>query len=694
MQKVVALALGLLFIAHSTSLAQEAGTSLEPIVFKDIIVTATPERPEEERVTKDVLDFGTYVNIGEVLDALPGVNVVRRGASSTEPVIRGLGWERVQTQVGPVPVYGGCPSRMDPPVTYLLPESVQDVTVAKGVPSVTYGPAGTAGRVTVSTDYKRPYEAPPELRGWATSTYNGSRNGVLGGAGFQGGNKWVDFYGAFNGLSYGNYESAKGIEVPADQTEYGGALSLAVRPMENQRWSNGLIFVKEDGTDYPSTPMDSEWTKTWIYNTGYEIRQDGCVLERIEVTGGLALLDHKMSNRDKANRSMLEAEASTNSDSFAGSAKQDWRVTPSVLLTTGFDYFHLSRDGTRERLVLQPVPGGPFYDHIWPDATQWDFGGFTELNIDLATDWHLRLGGRIDTVQSDANGADDPSLGGFSIRQQFVKFNGEAAENVNGDELLGTGNALLEWKAMKELYIHLGGGAISRPASITERFYAFAPGAGGYQLGNPALDPETKYEIDWGVNWIKPWGNVGLSLFHYWVEDFILPTQVGVFTDGKPIRGFRNVDARLWGGEIGAVFMPIEHWSFPFSLSYVRGKNTSENCNLPEIPPLEARMAVRAEYGQSIPWWVEFGGRVAASQKDVDPAFPEDETPAFSVFHLYGGFKPVKGLRIQLGIDNLFNTNYHEHLTREAIFTTTNLVDGDEVPAPGISFFATVRYEF
>jgi iron complex outermembrane recepter protein len=682
-------------MCSSVCTAQEGEGSNEPIVFKEIIITATPERPEEEKVTKEVLDFGTYVNIGEALDALPGVSVVRRGASSTEPVIRGLGWERVQTQVGPVPIFGGCPSRMDPPVIYLLPDSVQDVTVAKGVPSVTLGPAGTAGRVTVSTDYKRSSDAPPEIHGWVTSTYNGARNGVLGGAGFQGGNKLVDFYGVFNGLDYGDYESADGTEVPADQTEYGGALSFAVRPSENHRWSNGLIFVKDEGADFPSTPMDSEWTKTWIYNTGYTIDRQGSLLERLEFAGGFAILDHEMSNRDKSNRSIMAAQANTSSDSFAGKAKQDWRLDSCAVLTTGVDYYQLSRDGTRERLMLQMPIQGPFFDHIWPEATQLNFGAFSELNVDLAPNWHLRAGGRVDTAQSDADGVDDLSLGGLTIREQFIKFNGPEAGDVGRTETLGSGNVLIEWMAMDELFFHAGGGAISRPASVTERFYAFAPGVGGYQLGNPALDPEVKYEVEVGADWRKPWGIVGISLFHFWVDDFILPTQVGVFPmDLKPIRGFRNVDARLWGGELAGLVRPIDHWSFPFSLSYVRGKNVSEDRDLPEIPPFEARLAVRAEYGKAFPWWVEFGGRFVTRQEDVDSEFPEDETPGFAVFHLYTGFKPMKSLRIQLGIDNLFDKEYHEHLTREAIFTTTNLLDGDEVSAPGISFFATARYEF
>jgi len=678
----------------SQGTAQEGAGQSGEVVFKEIIISSEPLEPETEKVGKEVLDFGTYVNIGEVLDALPGVSVVRRGAGATEPVIRGLGWERVQTQVGPVPVYGGCPSRMDPPVTYLLPDSAQDVTVVKGVPSVTMGPGGTGGRIMVSTDFQRDPHAPPEVRGWLSSTYNGARKGYLGGIGTKGGNEWVDYYAVFNGLSYGDYKSADGTDVPASQKEYGGAISLGFRPAENHRWWHGLIGVRDEGKEFPAVPMDSVHTTTWIYHTGYRMDFPGNTLESLEFTGGFSLLDHLMDNSHKPNRWMMKGSASTDADSFAGRAKQNWRINPSMLLTTGLDYYHLARDGMRERFMpLMPNPG-PFFDHIWPDATQADVGWFAEWNMDLAPRWTLRLGGRMDYALSSAEAVNDLGVGGVSVRQQFIRFYGPEAGKVDRDELLGSGNALLEWQPIDPLFIHLGGGATSRPAGITERFYAFSPAPGGYQIGNPSLDPEIKYEVNWGADWRRSWGTVGISFFYSWVNDYILQTKVGDFADGLPVRGFRNIDAELYGAELGAVLRPFKHWTFPLSLSYVRGRNSSEDRDLPEIPPLEGRAAARFEHGTGVPWWIEFGGRFTAPQKDVDDWFPEDETAGYAVFHLYAGCRPVKNLRIQVGIDNLFNKEYHEHLTREAVFAGGDLLAGDEVPAPGISFFAVGRYDF
>jgi len=126
----------------------------------------------------------------------------------------------------------------------------------------------------------------------------------------------------------------------------------------------------------------------------------------------------------------------------------------------------------------------------------------------------------------------------------------------------------------------------------------------------------------------------------------------------------------------------------------VRGENRDEDEDLPEIPALEGRAAVRYEAGEGHPWWCELGARIADGQERVFEAFPEDPTPGYTVCHLRGGVQITESFALQAGIENLLDKEYWDHLTREAAVAVGDLAAGDEIPAPERSFYLTVRATF
>lgn len=670
-----------------------AATEIE---IGEITVEANREAGTQT-VPAELLESGRFVNVGEILTETPGVSAVRRGASATEPVIRGLGWERVSTQVDGLPLHGACPARMDPPITYVRAYASEDITIIKGLASVSLGPAGSGGRIIIDTDYERSPDAPAELGGWVKLSGETNREGVAGEIGMEGGNEYVDIKASLEALDYSDYETGGGITIPANQEEYSGALSLGVRPTENHRWSNYLSYIREENIDYPSLPMNMDETDFLVYTTGYRITPESGAMSELDFSFGLQNIDHLMSNREKPNRKILEAETPSESDSYSGGAKATFLLGQEVELKTGIDYSLVQRDATRTRKMV--MTGMTFKDRIWPDASQSDVGGYAEAKKQISDTVDIRIDGRFDFVSSDAEAVDEMSLQKKTVREQFVRFYGPEAAEVKEDETLGSGNIVVNWQTNEWLTTYLGTGLASRAAGVTERYFAFAPAPGGFQVGNPTLDPEQKIELELGGAIEKEWFDAEFSLFHNWVNDYILQTQIDSFDangDGTPdvIKGFENVDARLYGFEAGLVFYYDEHLSFPLSLSYVRGKNSSDNRDLPEIPPLEATAAVRFDYGKQLPWWLEFGGRFADRQDNIDETFPEDETAGFAVFHLRGGCTIAESWKLEVGIENLLDTEYNEHLTRESFFSEGDLKAGDEIAAPGISLYASLRWEF
>lgn len=643
------------------------------------------------------MESARHASTGDALTELAGVWAVRRGAMASEPVVRGLGWERVVTQVGHLPLYGACPGHMDPPVTYLRPHAVTELELYKGLVPVTLGPGGTAGRVVVDSDPRR-LDPARTAQAWLRSGFESARSGVGLEAGVLAGNEWLDARGAFEWMRWGDYTSPDGVDVPADQREWSGSLSLGFEPARGHRTWHSVGYVRHDEADYPALPMDLVETDAWTYDAGYRIEVDDPVLKTARLGFGTQRVDHVMSNERKPNRNVLAARTDSRVRAYAGVASLTWALGRDTSLETGADVTVLRRDAQRVRLMV--MSGQSFDDALWPDARQRDLGSFAQLTSMLADRWRLRVGARVDQVASSAGKWDAAGMGAATVADGFVRFYGEGADRPARSEVLGGGNAVVTYRFAQHGETWLGAGRVARAGGITERYFAFSPAPGGFQVGNPAVDAEKKNEVEAGARFSHDLGRVRASIFYHAFDDYILPTtltQLDVNGDGTPdrIRGFRNVGARMVGGEVSGRVRIGSLVSVPASFAAVRGDNTTDDRPLPEVPPWEARAALRVSHGEDSHVWGQLGGRVAGAQRRVDPAFGEDETDGFFTLHLRAGARIARlGLEVEAGVENLLNRTYHEHLTREAMLPVGGLAAGDEVPAPGRSAHVGARWDF
>jgi len=105
---------------------------------------------------------------------------------------------------------------------------------------------------------------------------------------------------------------------------------------------------------------------------------------------------------------------------------------------------------------------------------------------------------------------------------------------------------------------------------------------------------------------------------------------------------------------------------------------------------------VRATGGvhEDVAGWLELGGRFVAEQDRVDERFPEDRTPGHAVFHLRAGLGVGENVRLELGVENLLDREYHDHLTPPVVVGAGDLEPGDDVPAPGRTFLLRVEVDF
>lgn len=88
----------------------------------------------------------------DYLKTIPGFTAIRNGGTNGDPVLRGMFGSRLNliTNDGAMP--GACPSRMDNPLSYVSPDTFDQLTVVKGPQTVLWGPGASAGTVRFSRD--------------------------------------------------------------------------------------------------------------------------------------------------------------------------------------------------------------------------------------------------------------------------------------------------------------------------------------------------------------------------------------------------------------------------------------------------------------------------------------------------------------------------------------------------------------
>ena len=344
-------------------------------------------------------------------------------------------------------------------------------------------------------------------------------------------------------------------------------------------------------------------------------------------------------------------------------------------LSLGGDMYRLEREGTNHLSFLSgDMAGTTRYFHAWPETHIMDGGIFGEYVYLPAPKWRLIIGARVDFVDAGANP-------GPTERMQYHAYYGDGADDVDAFETNVSANARLVYSPLSSLDLFVGVGRAARTADATERYLALGPGPGGFYIGNPGLDPEESLEVDTGIHTRRGRLTVDGSLFYNRIEDYILQYILDR-TFQCPhgpcnLRGFRNIDhATLLGADLSLSYVLRENLSLHGSFAYVHGENEEDDRALPEIPPLEGRFGLRYEYPH---WGLWFNPmlRLVQSQRRIDTAFGEDATQGHVTVDIGAGWHLFGRHELMVQVENLFDKNYNEHITRENPFT------GREVFEPG-----------
>ncbi|MCT4663763.1 MAG: TonB-dependent receptor [Flavobacteriales bacterium] len=590
--------------------------------------------------------------------------IKKSGSYGFDPVFRGFKYDQINivTQ-GCQTASAACPNRMDPPTSQMSPNMIDRVEILKGPYALRFG-TGLGATINYIT---KKGQFTPEMKwnGRASLGYQSNGNGLRSeiSTGFSTKNIHLNFFGAFS--KGDDYTDGRGEEVRSgyQRASYGlkGDFKLSSAHEIGLLASNN----RASDVDFVALPMDLRSDDTWMLNLEHRWAFSGRKLQNWKTNIYASLVDHLMDNHGNITKmSMVKAHTDAHTKNIGFRTEGTWKTTNGKWFG-GADTRWENIAGTRFReMLMGPKKGKIMKDNVWQNGSILRSAIFVEYQGKQDV-WEYVLSSRLAFNQSDANEL------AASFKNRFPE--GVKEKQINPNISLGVHYSLNDYSKFSLWMAH-----VQRSGSITERFInSFPVGNDPYELvGNPIIKPEKNKQIDFGYEYQTEKTAIGATIYASYLSDYISsiidPKLKPVMKMSPGVRVFSNIDQALRTGfEIQWKQALMENVHQEIQLAYTYGKDVNTDEALPEIAPLDMRYQLGAELmkGKIIP---SLELRYVADQKRIATAFGETKTPSFFLMNLAVEYLPFKNARLKLGVDNLFNTAYYEHLNR-SVRGTNNL---------------------
>jgi iron complex outermembrane receptor protein len=376
---------------------------------------------------------------------------------------------------------------------------------------------------------------------------------------------------------------------------------------------------------------------------------------------------------------MLNASTDAKTRNYGARTEGIWNFNKGKLYS-GLDYRVEGAEGIRTReFLLGPNAGKTVMDNAWQDGQISKTGIFGEYQIN-ANSINYIVSARVEYNQSSVQ---DPS-------PEFLEVYSETdVQQLNTNFSFGLQK---RWNPSFKTGLHLGRGL--RSGSLTERFINYFPvGQDPYELiGNPNLEPESNNQIDLNVEWQNNNTTFNIDLYASYINDYITsiidPTLNPRIASSPGVRRFENIDEAFktgfefsWNQSLGN---SLNH---QLAIAYTYAQDLERDEPLPETPPLDLRYTLNGSYlnGKLSPGLTL---RHTLSQNRISTEYGETETPSFSLIDIRLAYEISNNINIELGVNNLLDELYYEHLNRSVRGST------DPIYAQGRNLFTKLNIHF
>ena len=602
-----------------------------------LIVHADPKQPTQPI---PAVDGAAY------LQSIVGFNQIKNGGANGDVTFRGMFGSRIKILTDGTENLGACPSRMDNPASYVSPESYDKITVVKGPQTVQYAHTGSAATVIFEREPEQLTSAKP-YRGQASvmlGSYGRLDQNVAAAVGDE--TKYARLNA--NRSIADSYQDGAGHTVPSDWEKWNADLALGWTPNEDT-WVE-LKGGKSDGEAvYAGRSMDGSKFARESLGLHVEKKNISEVIKKVEAQVDYSYNDHVMDNfrlRTPPTTTMtmhgmqmtvpnkMEMEVTRRTLNARAAMTSEW---DKVSLMTGIDS-QSNKHGGNMIMYAMPSMNSPFKTNMEFES----YGAFGELSYAFNDQHKLVTGARVDQAKIDNLATDTERK--ETLPSGFVRIESELAEHVK---------------------TYAGLGYVERVPDYWELFSTKYHQSTGTTFAD--LENEKTAQFDAGYQYeqgaFKSWASVYAGL----IQDYILVAYTPTGSMGRLEAKSRNVDATIAGAEAGVAYQLTDQIQADISAMYAWGENITDHTALPQIAPLEGRFNLRyvqEKYNLGLLWRVVAAQDRTSYREGNIIGYDLEDSKGFGTLSLNGTYNIQKDLDLSVGIDNVLNKNYAEHLNK------------------------------
>ncbi len=599
-------------------------------------------------------------SVDDYLSSAAGLDLVSRANMARDPVVRGLRDRRVAIMVDGMRLTPACVDGMDPATAYVETDNLNSIEINRGFDIESS--IGASKGPAVNFSLRKP-KLTSGLNVSTETAYQSASRQVVQQGSMTIGTETLAFRLSGTYRNSNDYYAGDGVKIEGSGFSKGNILtSVLYSPTENHELNFRYIADLAGKIGYPNLIMDTR--KAAAHIVGLEHSWNNPIPHILSIKTNLYTntVVHEMDDydRDVTKRSVMPnmfmpmygKTITTGLSSEATFNKQNHYATfqlESYQIHAFADMLmeHINPSVSDMYLVnlgdviQQHITMAASYRYISPSS--WHFGGRINLN-----------GERNRITESSARA---------TYQAEYPQI--ETLDPVGFAYLAGLS---IEKVLSDNFRIGASHNYSSRLADHMERYgyYIYQPVDGFFYIGNPGLRPEKsrKSEIFMQFGSSTTILSGSLSVWFNQMDNYI----AGLKLDSMFKRYDNMGSSTLTGFETEVTSHITQHWKVGAMISYVHGIHHELDEPLPMIPPLKGSAFIQHHSD-----WIQVEGRIrwAASQDRIAIRNSlESRTDDFMLFDFYLKKRFSRYVSIHLGVENVLDHYYVEHLSVNKIPST------------------------